>query len=127
MAIRTELSLRLPNSPGALAHLCELLIGSRVNLLALHLESSGRLRFVADNPLHAAGTLREAHHQVEEREVLFAHVPNGPGALARLARRLAESGVNVEYAYASAVEEAPMTAIVFGVTDAQRAATAVGL
>jgi len=127
MAIRTELSLRLPNSPGALAHLCELLIGSRLNLLAMHLESSGRLRFVVDNPLHAAFTLREANHQVEEREVLFAQVPNSPGALARMARRLADSGVNVEYAYASAVEDAPMTAVVFGVTDAQRAATAAGL
>ena len=127
MAIRTELSLRLPNSPGALAHLCELLIDSRVNLLAIHLESSGRLRFIVDNPLHAAGTLREANHQVEEREVLYAHVPNSPGALARMARRLADGGVNVEYAYASAVDEAPMTTIVFGVSDAQRAATAAGL
>src|SRR6266498_3390632 len=53
--IRTELSLRLPNSPGALAGVCRLLADERVNILALALESSGQLRMVVDNHVHAAG------------------------------------------------------------------------
>lgn len=127
MAIRTELSLRLPNSPGALGGVCRALSDSRVNILALHLESSGRLRLLTDNPLHAAGTLREHHHQVEERDVLVAQVTNAPGALADLTRLVAEAGVNIEYAYASANDVSGQAAIVFGVADAQRAATAVGM
>jgi len=127
MAIRTELSVRLPNSPGALGRVCEALSEARVNLLAVHLESSGRLRAVVDNPLQGAGTLRERHYQVEEREVLYALVPNAPGALAATARLLSDAGVNVEYAYGGAVEGTAMAAAVFGVTDAQRAASAAGL
>ena len=47
--LRTELSLRLPNSPGALAGVCRLLSNERVNIVALMLESSGQLRMVVDN------------------------------------------------------------------------------
>ena len=126
MAIRTELSLRLPNSPGALGRVCEQLAETHVNLLALHLESSGRLRLLVDNPLHAGAALRERQHQVDERDVLYELIPNSPGALAGTARLLAEGGVNVEYAYAGAVEGTPMAAAVFGVGDAQRAAAAAG-
>lgn len=127
MAIRTELSLRLPNSPGALGRVCTVLSDEHVGIVALHLESSGRLRLIVDNPLHAAGVLRDRHHEVEEREVLYVLLPNRPGALAGHARLLLDAGVNVEYAYGSAVEGAAQAAAVFGVGDARRAATAAGL
>lgn len=127
MAIRTELSLRLPNSPGALGRVCERLAESHVNLLALHLESSGRLRLIVDNPLHAAAMLREHAHQVEERDVLVALLPNTPGTLGRLSRALTEAGVNIEYAYASAADEGASAAVVLGVPDATKAAIIAGL
>ena len=53
MAIRTELTLRLQNSPGALAQLCQALADEKVNVLAMNLESSGVLHLVPDNPVHA--------------------------------------------------------------------------
>ena len=46
--IRTEISLRLGNSPGALAGVCRLLSDERVNILAMGLESGGQLRLVVD-------------------------------------------------------------------------------
>jgi hypothetical protein len=125
MAIRTELSFRLGNSPGALARVCDLLSRERVSLLALHLEGSGRLRLVVDNPLHAAALLRQ-HHTVEERDVLFVSVPNQPGGGVSALRLLAEADINIEYAYASAVEGSPMATIVVGVADAQRASALAG-
>ena len=83
--------------------------------------SSGQLRMVVDNPLHAAGTLREQHYKVEERDVLSTAMPNEPGALGRALKLLAEAGINVEYAYASGIDRLPMVAVVIGVDDAQRA------
>jgi hypothetical protein len=126
MAIRTELSLRLGNTPGALAQVCTQLSREHVNVLALQLESSGRLRLVVDNPLHAAAVLREYQHQVDERDVLFVTLPNMPGGAATAVELLASAGVNIEYAYAGAVETAPMAAMVVGVADAQRASAAAG-
>jgi hypothetical protein len=127
MAIRTELNLRLTNSPGSLQRVCDILGEARVNLTALHLESGGTLRLLVDNPLQAAGMLAEHGHAVAERDVIYAVVPNSPGALASLARLLAEAGVNLDFAYASADEGSPTAAIILGVGDVQRAAAASGL
>ena len=127
MAIRTEISLKLPNSPGALGQVCRHLVDERINIHALSLESGGTLRLVVDNPLHAAGTLEDREYAVERRDVLFIQVPNDPGALEKTAGVLAGAGVNVDYLYASAVEDDPTAAIVAAVEDPQRAATATGL
>ena len=70
--IRTEISLRLGNSPGALAGVCRLLSDERVNILAMTLEAGGQLRLVVDNHVHGGAVLRDHHHHVTEREWLEA-------------------------------------------------------
>jgi hypothetical protein len=128
MAIRTELTLRLPNSPGALAGVCRALADERVNIVALSVEPNGQLRLVVDNHVRAAGVLRERHHQVATREVLVAAVGSGPGALVPVLDMVAGAGVNVEYAYGTAPEAGSSSAsIVIGVEDAARAAAAAGI
>ncbi len=127
MAIRTELSLRLQNSPGALMRVCHILADARVNVLAIVVEAGGVLRAVVDNPLHAVGALREHHYEVAESDVLYVQVPNDPGAFARVARLLADGGVNLEHLYGSAIDGHPMAAVVVGVEDAQRASAAAGV
>jgi len=125
--IRTELNLRLPNSPGALAAVCRLLSDERVNIVALSLEAGGQLRMVVDNHVHAAAILRERHHQVTERDVIVMSVPNSPGALAPALKLVSDASVNIEYAYAGATDMAAIAAVVVGVEDAQRAAAAAGV
>lgn len=127
MAIRTELTLRLENTPGALARLCDLLAAEKVNLLALNLESGGVLHLVPDNPVHAAGLLRIKEYAVAEREVLYVPMPNGTGAISSTTRMLRDAGININYAFASAISEHEMTVLVVAVDDAQRAATAAGM
>lgn len=127
MAIRTEISLRLQNSPGALGQVCRYLDEERVNIQALSLDASGTLRLVVDNPLHAAGTLESQRYEVDQQDVLLLQLPNDPGALQKAAAMLAAAGVNVDYVYGSALEDSPMVSVIAGVEDAQRAAMAAGL
>jgi hypothetical protein len=127
MAIRTELNLRLQNTPGALGRVCQMLGDERVNILALSLEASGALRLIVDNHIHGAAILRERNYHVEERDVLFTLAPNGPGSIARIARLLAAEGVNVEYLYSTAGESDSMAAIVAAVPDVQRASMVAGV
>jgi hypothetical protein len=127
MAIRTELNLRLQNTPGALARVCEVLADERLNMLAVALESSGALRLIVDNPIHAAAILRDHHYQVAERDVLYTLAPNDPGTLARIARLLSSEGVNLEYLYVTTFEGEAMASIVAGVPDVQRASAAAGI
>jgi len=125
--IRTELSLRLPNSPGALAGVCRLLSDERVNILAMSLDTGGQLRLVVDNHVHGAAMLREHHHQVTERDVLVTSLPNSPGSLAPALKLISDANVNVEYAYGGGSEGSASAAIVLGVTDALQAAAAAGI
>jgi hypothetical protein len=127
MAIRPELNLRLPNSPGALVRVCRALADERVNILAASLEASGSLRLVVDNHVRGLGVLREQHHHVSERQVLVIGVPHTPGGLAVALQLVANAGVNVEYAYSGATDAAGGASVVVGVEDAQRAAFAAGV
>jgi hypothetical protein len=127
MPIGTEITLRLPNSPGALAAVCRTLALEHVGILALMLDAGGRLRLVVDNAVRAAGVLRESRHQIDTRDVVIARTANTAGALAPVLALVADVGINVEYAYAAAGEGSATATIVLGVDDAPRAATAAGL
>jgi len=126
MSIRTELNLRLPNSPGALAGVCRLMSDERVNIIALMLESGGQVRMVVDNHVHAAAVLREHHHQVTEKDVVVVTVPNTPGSLAPALRMLADANVNVDYAYAGVADSNQMASIVVGTEHVMQASAAAG-
>jgi hypothetical protein len=127
MSIQKEITVKLANSPGSLGRVAQVLGAERINLLAMSIDPSGSLRMVVDNPLHAAGTLRAQHYNVEERDVLFTTMPNEPGSLGRALTLLADAGINVEYAYASGIDRTPMVGVVIGVGDAQRASFATGI
>ena len=126
MAIRTELNLRLPNSPGVVAGVCKALADEGVTVLALALEA-GRLRLVVDNHVRGAAALERQHLRVSHRDVLVVSVPNVPGSVASILALVASVGINVEYAYGAALEGAASGAVVLGVEDAVRAASASGL
>lgn len=127
MAIRTELAVRLQNSPGALTGVCQVLAAEHINILALSLESGGILRLVVDNPVHAGGVLRDRHYRVDERDVVYTLAPNEPGSVSRVMGMLSDAGVNVDYAYAGALESDRAVGVVIGVADAQRAAALTGM
>jgi hypothetical protein len=127
MAIRTELILVLENKPGAAARVFQGLADDRINIVAMQLEHTGLLRLVVDNPLHASELMRERRIKVDQRDVLYTVVPNGPGALGRAAKLLADAGVNVEYLYTTAVEGHEMAAVVIGVPDVMKASAAAGI
>jgi hypothetical protein len=127
MAVETEFSLRLPNSPGALADLCSVLAGEHINIVALSLESAGHLKLVVDNPVRTDGALRERRHKVARRDVLAVAVPHAAGGLAPVLRLLADAGVNVEYAYSGGGSPGTQATVVLGVDDPMRAAAAAGI
>jgi hypothetical protein len=126
MPVATEISLRLPNSPGALAEVCAALATERVTIEAMTLGADGVLRLVVDNPLRADGALREQRHELRARDVLVTAVAPGPDSVAVL-RLLATAGVNVDYAYAAAGARGGGGTMVIAVDDPLRAATAAGV
>ena len=125
--IRTEITLRLPNSPGALAEICRLLSNEHVNIIALSLEATGRLHLVVDNPVRAVGALVARHHQVSQLDVLFVAAGNKAGDLEPILTLVSSAGVNINYAYGSGVDGSGTAVVVIGFDDAMRASSVAGV
>jgi hypothetical protein len=125
MAVRPELRLKLPNSPGALARITRVLADDQVRILAFSLESNGLLRLVTNNPPRAVAALAREHVAVEQHDVVVTTV--AVRSVSSVLASAASAGVNLEYAYASTVDQDAMVLLVLGVDDAQRAAAAAGL
>jgi hypothetical protein len=97
-----QVSVFLEDEPGTLAAVTNLLGQHGINIFALSLAEGvghGYLRMVVDKPDEAVRVLRDSDELVMEREVLLLELSNQPGSLGRVARRLADAGINLEYAY----------------------------
>ena len=103
--IETQLAIFMDNRPGMLARTCQALAKAKINILALSILDTvdhAIVRMVVDKPKDAERVLSDMHAMVQGRDVVFMDVPNQVGELARIAERLAESGINLEYAYCTA-------------------------
>jgi hypothetical protein len=98
----TEFVVHMDNRPGMLASLTEVLAEAGVNIEALAafgFDGDGVVRLVVDDAKLARRALREAGLAAEEKQVLTTYLPHSPGQLASVARRLADSGVNIDAVY----------------------------
>ena len=127
MAIRSELTLRLQNSPGALHRVCEILREERINIVALSVESAGGLRIIVNNPQRAVGALKVCNYVVQSQDVLFLELSHNPGSLEEATRLLTNADVNIDYIYAAGLGNRINAAVVIGVENVVRAASLVGL
>ncbi|ORJ57429.1 hypothetical protein [Geothermobacter hydrogeniphilus] len=83
---------------GLIADLTELLAAGGVNILTINAQcaaGSAYLRLRAEPYDRALALLRDAGYQAVSDQVLVLRIPDRPGNLARVARRLAEQGVDI--------------------------------
>lgn len=97
-----EFIVHLANRPGMLAHLTEAMAAAGVEIEALAafgIDGEAKVHVVvADEPTARNVLSRNGIHYTE-REVLHTTLPHDPGAMAEMARRLADGGVNIEAMY----------------------------
>jgi len=123
MARVTQLRIQGEHKPGVLATVCSELARKAINITALMAapEASGGIRILA-SPL---GTARKVLDDLKilyaEEEALAVRVTDRPGALGRVTRKLADAGINIEYAYGSIVKGESRALIVVGVADVAKA------
>src|SRR5438093_9232892 len=98
----TQLAVFLANRPGALARVCDALAKAEININALATSDTvdhSVVRMIVSDPTKALMLLGEAGVLALETEVLMIETANEPGVLAKIAERLAEADVNIEYVY----------------------------
>jgi hypothetical protein len=63
-------------------------------------------RILVDKPIEAEKALVKANHLLDKDHVLAFRLKNQPGTLGKIAKRLGEANVNIDYIYGSAMEDA---------------------
>ncbi len=124
MAILKQITVFLENVPGRLATLCNTLEERGVNLQAMTTSEAseyGVVRMIVDNVDAATEALRQVDLPFSTVDVLGVEVSDEPGALGKVAVRLAEAGLNVDYAYVTVASQSGNALCVFKVADPRKA------
>jgi len=120
----TQLAVFLANRPGALARVCEALGNAGVNIHALATSDTVDhtvVRMVVSDPTRALMLLGEAGVLALETEVIAIETASQPGVLGKIAERLAEAEVNIEYAYLAGSLGAEKGLIILRPSDVEKA------
>jgi hypothetical protein len=120
----TQLAVFLANRPGALARVCHALANAGINIYALATSDTVDhtvVRMVVSDPTKALMLLGEAGVLALETDVLTIETANQPGILAKIAERLADARVNIEYTYLAAGREAKKGLIILRPSNVEKA------
>ncbi len=91
--------IELENRPGTLADLCEAIGEANINVSGLagaSRHSGGAVALITSNDAGMRALLEARHADYREAPVVSATLDDRPGTLGEAARRLGDSGVNVE-------------------------------
>ncbi len=120
--LRNELLFKAPTRVGLLADVAEALAGAGVDVIAIGAYDkggNGEFLLLTTNNRTAAEALEPLGGEVDMVPVVVADVPNEPGTLSEIARRIADAGLNISQIYATTTG-APMAKIVLTTDDEPR-------
>ena len=123
-----QLTVSVENRPGMLGEGGSALGAKKVNIVAFMAtvtDNRGTIRMVVDKPAAARRVFADHRWETTEGEVLLVALPDQPGSLGRIAHKLREASVNIEYAYAGIGPSARRVNAYFGVSDLKVASIAV--
>jgi hypothetical protein len=125
MPIAKEFTIRLEDRPGTLGKLCQTLAEENINILAFqqfpHRKGKGSVRLVVDDSDKTRLTLDRERNDYTEAEVAKVLLAHRPGELARVASRLGEANININYGYSGAEPGLSASFLILGVADAVKA------
>lgn len=115
-----DFTVILEHRPGTLAELGEALGAAGINIEGISAticEGQGVVHVLVEDAEATRRVLQEKGFTIrEERDVVVISVPDRPGELGRVCRRLADAGVNLDLVYV-----ATNTRLVFGTPDLEKA------
>ena len=124
MHLTHQLALFLDNRPGTLARMCEALAEAKINIYAISTSDTvdhSVIRVVVSDPRKALLLFEEHGTLVVESEVVVVEGDNRPGSLAKIAHKLADNEVNIEYCYCATPPDAKKGLLVLRLSNAKKA------
>jgi hypothetical protein len=121
-------SILAENRPGVLAKICAELSRRRNNLHALYApegDHEATLKILTEDPDAARWQLSKLGYDCFLEEAISVELDNTPGSFSKACRKLAKDGINIRYAFATAIPKQRKAIIVIGVSDVQGALAAI--
>lgn len=125
MPITKEFIVLTEDRPSTLGKVCRALADREVNVLALQssrIEGKSVTRFIVDNPKTAKIVLHGEGLTFVETEIVQIKIQHRPGEIARLASRLGEAHIFIDYAYCGLEPDTNAPLVFFGVAEVSKAA-----
>ena len=91
----------LKHMPGELANLAEAIARKGANITGFSgttCGGSGQVALLTDDNVEARHAIAEGGYHARELEIVPVTLSNSPGALAKVARKLGDNGINIEAA-----------------------------
>ena len=125
MPAAKELCVKIPNQPGTLGAVSEVLGRAGINVDGFGVWGDSARLLVGDVD-RAQELLREQGFECTTSRVLRLDLPDEPGNLSELARELGRAGINIDHAYTVTSQEDGACAFVLAVVDPRQAEEALG-
>jgi len=101
--------------------LCSHLAENKINIEAIGVfQDTAKLYVKSVNK--AMKLLSKLNYVIEMREVLKVDLENRPGALAEIASKLGNKGVNIEYCYGTLSKKGNLASVIIDVSNVEKAA-----
>jgi hypothetical protein len=124
MEITKQLAIFLDNRPGMLARVADALAEAKINIYAISTSDTvdhSVIRMVVSDYRKAVHVFEAHGTLVVEDDVLMIDGSNRPGELARLAHKLADARINLEYCYSATPASAKKGLMVMRVSNPAKA------
>ena len=115
----TQLYVTLRNRPGTLAYLSELFYQAGINIQAVTATGSGP-KMIVDNLKKAVSILEQNKIPYTTDEVIAFELTNKPGEIARISKKIAEAGINIDYIYGTANPDQHKGYFIIEVSDVEK-------
>ena len=116
----TEIFVVLENRPATLGELCSHLAENNINIDAIGVFQD-TAKILVKNVNKAMKLLSKLNYVTELRDVLRVELENRPGALADVATKLGNKGVNIEYCYGTLSKKGKMASVILDVSNIDKA------
>ena len=123
-----QISVFIENKSGRLAEIARILGEAGINIRALSLADTsdfGILRLIVNDREKAKTVLKEKGFTVSKTEVVAVEVPDRPGGLHQILKKLDSDAINVEYMYAFVERCEENAVIIFRFDETDKAITAL--
>ena len=99
-----EIRLSMPNKVGLLSEVTTAVANAKVNINAICayvLENNALFNLITSSNTKAKKALAPLGFGIEEKDVIQVELPNKPGELQKVAKRIADAGIDIDFMYAT--------------------------